>query len=107
MDRAVTTITLQIRRVLVVMDTSITMAVKAQLRNHKPVILAVATNDGLGNSAGNIGRLMAVRHLYFVPMGQDDPVGKPESLIAHFDRVEATLAEALAGKQLQPIYGSR
>lgn len=88
-------------------DSSITMAAKAELRNHKPVILAVATNDGLGNSAGNIGRLMAVRHLYFVPMGQDDPVGKPESLIAHFDRIEATLESALSGKQLQPIYSTR
>ena len=88
-------------------DTSVTLAVKAQLRNHRPVALAVATNDGLGNSAQNIGRLMAVRGLYFVPMAQDDPVGKPESLVADFGRIEDTLCAALAGRQLQPVYFCR
>lgn len=85
-------------------DTSITMAVKAQLRNHKPVILAIATNDGLGASAKNIGRLMSVRNLYFVPMAQDDRVHKPESLIADFGRIGQTLSAALEGRQLQPVY---
>lgn len=85
-------------------DTSVTMAVKAQLRNHKPVLLAVATNDGLGASARNIGRLLAARNLYFVPMSQDDPVGKPESLISDFDKIAPALTAALEGRQLQPVY---
>lgn len=88
-------------------DSSICLAVKAQVRNHKPVILAVATNDGLGSSARSIGQLLSMRHIYFVPMAQDDPVGKPESLIADFGQIEATLMAALAGRQLQPVYFSR
>lgn len=85
-------------------DSNVSMAAKAQLRNHKPVVLAVATNDGLSMSAGNIGRLMAVRNIYFVPMLQDDILHKPESLIADFNKLEETLQSALAGKQLQPVY---
>lgn len=88
-------------------DSAVTMAVKAQLRNHRPVILGLATNDGLGASAINIGRLLTTRNVYFVPMAQDDPVGKPESLIADFDRLEDTLLAAMRGKQLQPVYFNR
>lgn len=88
-------------------DTSVTMAVKAQLRNHRPVVLAVSTNDGLGNSAQSIGRLMAVRGVYFVPMAQDDPVGKPESLVADLTHLEEAVCQALQGHQLQPVYVCR
>lgn len=85
-------------------DSSVTLAIKAELRNHKPVILALATNDGLSGSAGNIGRLLTMHNIYFVPMAQDDPIHKPDSLIADFSLIEATLTEALAGRQLKPIY---
>lgn len=84
-------------------DTPITMAVKSQLRNGRPVILAVSTNDGLGASAENIGRLLVRQNLFFVPFGQDDPAGKPRSLVAHFDRIPQTLAEAMKGRQIQPV----
>ena len=84
-------------------DTSVTMAVKSHLRNGRPVILAVSTNDGLGAAAENIGRLLARRHIYFVPFGQDDPVGKPASLVAYFTKVAETVAAALEGRQIQPV----
>lgn len=85
-------------------DTAVTMAIKAQLRNHRPVLLATATNDGLGASARSLGRLMTARNLYFVPMRQDDPVSKPESLVSDFERISEALKAALDGKQLQPLY---
>lgn len=84
-------------------DTSVTMAVKAHLRNDRPVILAIATNDGLSGSAENIGRLLARRNFYFVPFGQDDAFGKPCSLIADFTKTLETVDSALHGKQLQPL----
>jgi len=84
-------------------DNAVTMAVKAQLRNERPVILAVATNDGLSGSAESIGKLLGRRHLYFVPYGQDDPFGKPRSLIADFSQTEQTVEKALTGVQLQPL----
>ena len=86
-----------------VADSPVTLACKAHLRNERPVIVAVSTNDGLGANARNIGRLLARKHFYFVPFGQDDPVGKPASLVAHMERIPETVAAALAGKQLQPI----
>ena len=81
----------------------VTMAVKAQLRNQKPVILAVSTNDGLSGSAKNIGLLMNCRGIYFVPMAQDDPEKKPTSLVAVMERVPEAVEAALEGRQLQPI----
>ena len=83
-------------------DTAVTMAVKSHLRNGRPVILAVSTNDGLGAAAENIGRLLTRRDYYFVPFRQDDPTGKPRSLVAEFDLVPRTVAAALAGEQIQP-----
>ena len=83
-------------------DTSITLAIKAQLRNKKPVVLAVATNDGLANSAQNIGRVMNLPNVYLVPMGQDDPLGKPDSLIADFGKLEETIQKAMLGEKVQP-----
>jgi len=84
-------------------DTSVTMAAKSHLRNGRPVILAVSTNDGLAGSAENIGKLLARRDFYFVPFRQDDPAGKPRSLVADFGLVVQTAAAALAGQQIQPI----
>lgn len=84
-------------------DTSVTMAAKSHLRNGRPVIVAVSTNDGLAGAAENIGRLLARKHYYFVPFGQDDHKGKPTSLVADFNLIPDTLEMALAHKQLQPI----
>ena len=84
-------------------DTSVTMAVKSHLRNGRPVVLAVSTNDGLGVAAENIGKLLSRRDIYFVPFGQDDPEGKPRSLVADFTQVPAALTAALEGKQIQPL----
>ena len=84
-------------------DGPVTMAVKSHLRNGRPVVIAVSTNDGLGAAAENIGKLLARKHIYFVPFGQDDPLKKPTSLVADFSRIHETLEAALEGKQLQPI----
>lgn len=84
-------------------DTPVTMAVKSHLRINRPVVLSIATNDGLGASALNIGSLMNTKNIFFVPFSQDDPEKKPKSLVAHFDLVKETLKEALAYTQLQPV----
>jgi len=84
-------------------DTSVTMAVKAHLRNNKPVIIALATNDALGASAKNIGILLNTKNIYFVPFGQDDPFSKNNSLISDFSLIYETMISAMNDKQLQPI----
>lgn len=84
-------------------DTAVTMACKAQLRNQKPIVLAIATNDGLGANGKNIGLLLNAKNVYFVPFGQDDIEGKPNSLEANFELIEPTVKQALQGKQIQPI----
>lgn len=84
-------------------DTGPTMAVKATLRNQKPVVLAVSTNDGLSNCAKNIGQLLNQKNIFFVPFGQDDPTEKPTSLVAHFNLLPETITSAINGVQLQPI----
>ena len=84
-------------------DTPVTMAAKSHLRNGRPLVVAVSTNDGLAGAAENIGRLLARKHYYFVPFGQDDFRGKPTSLVADFSRIPCTLEKALEGKQLQPL----
>ncbi len=84
-------------------DTPVLMAIKSQLRNERPVVLAFSTNDALGGAAANIGALMNRRNIYFVPFSQDDPSAKPRSAAAHFDRMEAAMDAALLGNQLQPI----
>lgn len=84
-------------------DTPVTMAVKAHLRNDRPVVIAVSTNDGLSGNAQNIGKLLNTKNIYFVPFGQDDPVGKKTSLIAKNELLDKTLALALEKIQLQPI----
>jgi dipicolinate synthase subunit B len=84
-------------------DTSVTMACKAHLRNQRPLVLAIATNDGLGANAKNIGLLLNTKNVFFVPFGQDDAANKPNSLIAEFDKIEETIEAAILGKQIQPI----
>lgn len=86
-----------------IIDTSVTMAVKAELRNGKPVVIAVSTNDGLGINAKNIGLLLNMKNIYLVPFGQDEPFKKCNSLISKMDLAIPTVLQALKGKQLQPI----
>ncbi len=84
-------------------DTAVTMAVKSHLRGGKPVVLAFGSNDGLGASAKNIGELLNRKHIYFVPMYQDDPEQKPRSLAADYRRLEETILAAYEGRQTEPI----
>ncbi len=84
-------------------DTPVSMAAKSQLRNNRPVLIAVSTNDALAGAAENIGRLLVRRNYYFVPFGQDDPFKKPTSMVADFAKLPQALEYALEGKQLQPI----
>ncbi|TDX46625.1 dipicolinate synthase subunit B [Orenia marismortui] len=84
-------------------DSAVVMAMKAQLRNERPVILAIATNDGLGNNAKNLGYLINTPNIYFVPFGQDNPEGKPNSLVSRMDLIVDTVKYALEGKQIQPV----
>nr|WP_282580115.1 dipicolinate synthase subunit B [Natroniella sulfidigena] len=84
-------------------DTTVVMAVKAHLRNSRATVLAVATNDALGNNAANIGKALNIPNLYLVPLGQDNPTEKPNSLVARMDLVVETTQYALEGKQLQPV----
>lgn len=84
-------------------DTSVTMAAKAHLRNGRPLVLAVSTNDGLAAAARNIGELLCRKNVYFVPFRQDDPEKKPCSLVADFSRIPETVSAALEGRQLQPV----
>lgn len=84
-------------------DTPVTMAAKSHLRNGKPVLIAVSTNDALAGAAENIGKLLSRKHYYFVPFGQDDPIGKPTSMVADFTKIPQTLEAALEGRQIQPL----
>ncbi len=84
-------------------DSAVTLAVKAHLRNERPVVLAVSTNDALGTAAKNIGTLLGAKHMYFVPLRQDDPFGKPRSVVADMSRIADTVHLAADGKQIQPI----
>jgi len=84
-------------------DTPVLMAAKAHLRNEKPLILSISTNDALSMNLKNVGLLMNIKHIYFVPFGQDDPTKKPNSMIAHTNMLVPTLRKALDHKQLQPV----
>ena len=84
-------------------DTPVTLAVKSHLRNGRPVVIAVSTNDALGQNARNIGQLLAAKNFYFVPLRQDDCNGKPNSIVSCFEKLPETLLEALEGRQIQPI----
>lgn len=84
-------------------DTSVTMAAKSHLRNGRPLVIAVSTNDGLTGAAKNIGSLLNYRNVYLVPFRQDDPLKKPRSLMADFTLIPEAVDAALKGEQLQPI----
>lgn len=84
-------------------DTTVTMAAKGHLRNDKPLIIGLSTNDGLAGSAENIGRLLLRKNVFFVPFGQDDPEHKPSSLSLDYGRIVPAVYAAYEGRQLQPI----
>ena len=84
-------------------DGPVTMAAKSHLRNARPILVAVSTNDALAGAAENIGKLFAKKHYYFVPFGQDDPEKKPTSMVADFAQIPQALEAALQGYQLQPV----
>ena len=84
-------------------DGPVTMAAKSHLRNGKPVIVAVSTNDALAGAAENIGKLLGRKHYYFVPFGQDNPQSKPTSMVADFNLIPPTLEAALEGRQIHPM----
>ena len=84
-------------------DTPVTLAAKAHLRNERPIVIAVSTNDALAGNAENIGKLLARGHYFFVPMRQDNAIKKPRSVVADFTRLSETIRAALNGEQIQPI----
>lgn len=84
-------------------DTCVTLACKAQLRNNRPVVIAISTNDGLGANARNLGTLLNKKNIYFVPFGQDTPQTKQTSLIAKMSLIPETIIEAMDHRQLQPV----
>ena len=86
-----------------IVDSPVLMAAKAHLRNEKPLVITISTNDGLSMNLKNIGLLMNTKNIYFVPFGQDDHIKKPNSLVAHIDMVIPTIELALEGKQIQPV----
>lgn len=84
-------------------DTPVLMAAKAHLRNEKPLLLSISTNDALGMNMKNIGLLLNAKHVYFVPFGQDNAEKKPNSMIAHTELLVPAAKAALEGKQYQPV----
>ena len=84
-------------------DTPVLMAAKAHLRNNKPLLISISTNDALGMNMKNIGLLLNAKHIYFIPFGQDNPEKKPNSMIAHTDLLIPSIEAALDGRQYQPI----
>lgn len=84
-------------------DTAVTLAAKSHLRNDRPVLIAISSNDALGRNAANIGALMAMKNFYFVPFTQDDFVGKPASIVADFERIVGAAQQATEGRQMQPL----
>ena len=84
-------------------DTSVTMAAKSHLRNGRPVLIGISSNDALSGGAENLGRLLNRKNYYFVPFGQDDPFGKPCSMVARFEKLPQALRAAAEGYQLQPL----
>jgi dipicolinate synthase subunit B len=80
------------------------MAVKAHLRQDRPLLLALASNDALATGLGNLSKFTARRNVFFVPMAQDDPVGKPHSLVAEMERIPECLAALREGRQVRPLF---
>ncbi|CAH0212259.1 Dipicolinate synthase subunit B [Peribacillus sp. Bi96] len=88
-------------------DSPVLMAAKATMRNHRPVVVAISTNDALGLNGVNLMRLMAAKDIYFVPYGQDNPVGKPSSMVARMSMIRDTIIAALESEQIQPVIVER
>lgn len=86
-----------------IVDTPVLMAAKAHMRNGKPLVIAISTNDALGMNFKNIGQLMNMKNIYFVPFGQDNHKSKPNSMIANLDYLPETIEMAMKGKQIQPV----
>lgn len=86
-----------------IVDTAVLMAAKAQLRNEKPLLISLSTNDGLGLNASNLGRILNTKHIFMVPFGQDNPAEKPNSLVARAELILPAAESALSGRQLQPV----
>lgn len=84
-------------------DTPVTLAAKSHLRNGRPLLIAVSTNDALAGAAKNIGHLMNYKNIYFVPYKQDDPLNKPTSIVADFSLTGKTMQKAIENIQLQPV----
>ncbi|MGJ7035919.1 dipicolinate synthase subunit B [Anoxybacillus eryuanensis] len=84
-------------------DSPVLMAAKATMRNHRPVVIGISTNDALGLNGVNLMRLMAAKNIYFIPFGQDDPFKKPNSMVAHMPLLLDTVEAALEGRQIQPV----
>ncbi|MGG3843106.1 dipicolinate synthase subunit B [Anoxybacillus kestanbolensis] len=84
-------------------DSPVLMAAKATMRNHRPVVVGISTNDALGLNGVNLMRLMAAKNIYFIPFGQDDPFKKPNSMVAHMPLLLDTVEAALEGRQIQPV----
>ena len=85
-------------------DSAVTMAAKAHLRCDRPILIALASNDAMAQNLGNIGKLLVRKSIYFVPMHQDNPKGKPHSLVADFSLIEEALSAMMEGKQLRPLF---
>jgi dipicolinate synthase subunit B len=88
-------------------DSPVLMAAKATMRNHRPVVVAISTNDALGLNGVNLMRLMAAKDIYFVPYGQDNPIGKPSSMVARMSMIRDTIMAALEREQIQPVIVER
>ena len=84
-------------------DSPVLMAAKATLRNLNPVVLGISTNDALGLNGMNLMKLMATKNIYFIPFGQDDPIKKPNSIVARMDALVDTVEAAILGRQFQPV----
>ncbi|MFS0782247.1 dipicolinate synthase subunit B [Bacillus sp. 1P06AnD] len=84
-------------------DSPVLMAAKATLRNYRPVVLGISTNDALGLNGVNLMKLMAAKDIYFIPYGQDDPHNKPKSMVSDMTLIRDTIEAAIDGKQLQPV----
>lgn len=84
-------------------DNAVTMTAKSLMRNNKPVVIGVSSNDALGQNMQNLAKLMSSKNFYFVPIFQDDPQNKPKSLIAKWSLIEDTILQAKEGKQIQPV----
>lgn len=88
-------------------DSPVLMAAKATLRNQKPVVVGISTNDALGLNGVNLMRLMSAKNIFFIPFGQDDPVKKPNSMVARMTMLSETVEAAINGKQVQPVLVER